>query len=201
LLSVFSLLDVTTIQDEETLEFINILKLATENLKSTLNDYVDVLEQKESLHIKVEELNLDEIFRVVLRSIDSLIKNSKTFITVDFSELKQVNFNKAYLESIFLNMITNSIKYAKPGIPAVIAIRSQKVNGINQLIFRDEGMGFDMEKHKGKIFGFQQKFHQHADSKGIGLYLVYNHITSLGGQIALESKVNEGSTFTITFRD
>ena len=82
-----------------------------------------------------------------------------------------------------------------------IAIRSQKVNGISQLIFSDEGLGFDMDKHKGKIFGFQQKFHQHADSKGIGLYLVYNHITSLGGQIALESKVNEGSTFTITFRD
>ncbi|MEX2362973.1 MAG: ATP-binding protein [Balneolaceae bacterium] len=39
------------------------------------------------------------------------------------------------------------------------------------------------------------------DSKGIGLYLVYNHITSLGGKITVESKVNKGTTFTLTFRD
>ncbi|CAN5377589.1 hypothetical protein BH09BAC6_BH09BAC6_13600 [soil metagenome] len=201
LLSVFSLLDVTKIQDEETLEFINILKLATENLKSTLNNYVDVLDQKESLHIKVEVLSLAEILQVVLRSLNSLIKNSKTSVTADFSELEHVKFNRAYLESVFLNLITNAIKYARPGYFPVISIRSQKVNNVAQLIFRDEGLGFDMDKYKGKIFGFQQKFHEHADSKGIGLYLVYNHITSLGGQIVLESEPNAGSMFTITFRD
>ena len=57
-----------------------------------------------------------------------------------------------------------------------------------------------MEKVKDDIFGLHQKFHAHADSKGIGLYLVHNHVTSLGGKIKAESTVNEGTKFTISFR-
>ena len=105
------------------------------------------------------------------------------------------------MESILLNLITNSIKYAKPGISPVISISSRKLNGKNQLFFSDNGLGFDMDAVKGKIFGLHQKFHNHIDSKGIGLYLVHNHVTSLGGEIIVESKINEGTTFIITFKD
>jgi signal transduction histidine kinase len=83
----------------------------------------------------------------------------------------------------------------------VITIYSEKINGVSQLIFQDNCLGFDMDKVKDKIFGLHQKFNQHTDSKGIGLYLVYNHITSLGGTISLESKINEGSKFIIAFKD
>jgi PAS domain S-box-containing protein len=201
LLSVFNLLDVSKIQDEETLEFINILKTTTDSLKATLNNYVDVLIQKNSLSVYVEDLCLRECLNAALQPLQSLIKSSKAVINIDFSEVEKVKFNKAYLESIFLNLITNSIKYARPdGFPD-ISVYSKRVNGVNQLIFDDKGMGFDMDKVKNKIFGFNQKFHDHADSKGIGLYLVYNHVTSLGGSIAIESKINDGARFTISIKD
>jgi signal transduction histidine kinase len=58
-----------------------------------------------------------------------------------------------------------------------------------------------MDKVKDKIFGLYEKFHENRDSNGIGLYLVYNHITSLGGKITVESKVNHGATFIITFKN
>jgi sensor histidine kinase regulating citrate/malate metabolism len=58
-----------------------------------------------------------------------------------------------------------------------------------------------MDKVKDRVFGFNQKFHDDTDSKGIGLYLVHNHIISLGGRIAIESKLNEGTRFIISFRD
>jgi sensor histidine kinase regulating citrate/malate metabolism len=48
-------------------------------------------------------------------------------------------------------------------------------------------MGFDMDKVKDKIFGFNQTFHPNSDSKGIGLFLVHNHVTSLGGSISVKS--------------
>ena len=160
LLSVFNLIDTSNIQDEETLELIGLLKKASDNLKKTLDNYVD-----------------------------------------DLNDFNIVTFNQAYLESIFLNLITNSIKYAHPDRNPVISITSKKVNGKKQLIFSDNGRGFDDEKTEGKIFGLHQKFHDHTDSKGIGLYLVYNHITNLGGKISVESKVDEGTTFTLTFND
>jgi len=201
LLSVFSLLDVSKIQDTETLEFIDILKAATQNLQSTLNSYVDSLIERENLQLQLEDINLKEAFNSVLLSLGSLIKNSKASISIDFSRVKTVNFNRGYLESVFLNLVTNSIKYKKPGANPDITVISRRVNGVNQLVFADKGLGFDMEKVKDKLFGFHQKFHDHADSKGLGLYLVHSHITSLGGRISIKSKIGEGSEFVISFKD
>jgi PAS domain S-box-containing protein len=201
LLSVFSLLDVSKIQDEETLGFIDILKEATENLKTTLNNYVDVLIQKDNMQVMVEEINLDDSLNVVLQSLNSLIKDSKATVNFDFSRVRRIKFNKSYLESIFLNLLTNSIKYASPDSHPEISICSKRANGVNQIIFADKGQGFDMDKVKDKIFGFNQKFHDTGDSKGLGLYLVYNHITSLGGHVTVNSKLNEGAEFVISFKD
>lgn len=201
LLSLFSMLDVAKIDDRETVQIIDILKSASENLRQTLNGYVDVLSQKDTMLAHVEELDLNESLQVVLRSISSLIENSKVTLYVDFSQLEKIKFNKNYLESIFLNLITNSIKYSRPDCFPIISIRSQKLDGVNHLIFSDNGLGFDLELHKDKIFGLHQKFHSHGDSKGIGLYLVHAHVTNLGGRIEVESRVNEGTTFTIAFKD
>jgi PAS domain S-box-containing protein len=201
LLAVFSLIDTSKISDQETLEFMGILQLAGEHLKQTLNNYVDLLKEKHSVRAETEEVDLQQSLHYVLQCVSSLIQTSKTTIHVDFSALDKVRFNKAYLQSVFLNLITNSIKYTRPDLFPVISIRSEKVNGVSQLIIADNGLGFDLEKVKDQIFELHQKFHYHSDSKGIGLYLVHNHVTSLGGKISVESKINEGAKFTISFRE
>lgn len=201
LLSVFELLDTSKIEDSETQEYLSILKSTSESLKQTLNEYVVILNKKNDNATPIEALNLTESLEEVLLSINSLIQNSYTTIDVDFSRLDTVNFNKAYLKSIFLNLITNSIKYAKPNCLPTISIHSENKSGKKQLIISDNGIGFDMEQVKDKIFKLHQKFHNHIDSSGIGLYLVYNHVINLGGHISVESKVNEGTKFIITFRD
>ncbi|MEO8884748.1 MAG: PAS domain-containing sensor histidine kinase [Mucilaginibacter sp.] len=199
LLSVFNLLDLDKIQDTEFLNFIEMFKTATESLKQSLSTYIDNLTQRDSLHIHVEQVNLNECIHTIKQSLKALIHNSNTTINIDFSEIGYVKFNKAYLESTFLNLITNSIKYARPEQPPVISVYSKLVDNTTQVIFLDNGLGFDMDKVKDKVFGFRQRFHDHADGKGIGLYLVYNHITNLGGTITIESKPNEGAKFIITF--
>lgn len=201
LLSVFSLLDISKIQDEETLEFIGMLKKSTENLKGTLDSYVDRLNQKNVLSTETGEVDMAECLDGILHALSALIMHSKAQISIDFSAFNKVKFNKTYLESIFLNLLTNSIKYAKPDGFPVINICSAIENSEKQLIFSDEGQGFDLENVKDNVFGFNQKFHDHADSKGIGLYLVYNHVTSMSGRIAIDSKLNEGTKFTISFKN
>lgn len=199
LLALFEILDLSSLKDPDTLELMNMFKISTDGMKATLDAYVDVLGQKELILNKVEDLDLEVVFSKVNSSLSSLIEYSKAEINTDFSQLPTVKFNEPFLESIYLNLLTNSIKYAKPDEFARISIYSQRENGINKLVFSDQGQGFDMEKVGDRIFGFQQKFHDHADSKGIGLYLIHNHITSLGGKIAVESKVGHGVKFTITF--
>ena len=66
--------------------------------------------------------------------------------------------------------------------------------------FADNGIGFDSKKNADKIFQLNQNFHDHEDSKGVGLYLVYNHLKDMDGNISVKSEVNKGATFTITLK-
>lgn len=201
LLAVLDLLDISKINDQEAAELIQIVKLSGVALKETLDNYVDALSEKhESLAVK-EEVDLNQCLNNVLKSIGSLVETSKATIHIDFSKLDTILFNNAYMESVFLNLMTNAIKYKRPNLYPVISIYSEKVNGRDQVIFADNGIGFDMGKVKDQIFGLNQKFHDHIDSKGIGLYLVHNHMAGFGGKISVESKVNEGAKFTLSFRD
>lgn len=199
LLAVFDLLDDSKVQDEETQVFISHLRSASHNLKTTLDKYVDALVEKAGPHTSLTELDLELVLGNVLRSLRSLINGSRAVIEIDFSPLTHIRFNESQLESVFLNLITNAIKYAKPGEAPMISIASRQENGKDQLVFADKGMGFDMNKVKDKLFGFHQKFHDNSDGKGIGMYLIHNHITSQGGHITVNSKVDEGTEFIITF--
>lgn len=201
MLAIFELMDIENIENEENLEFIDILKSTTDTLKENLNQYIRLLNTKNQNDYQLEEIDLNNSLNEVLTSINSLIQNSKATINIDFSKTNKVIFNKAYLKSIFLNLITNAIKYSKTDTLPNISILSKKQNNTTQLIITDNGIGFDLDKVKDKVFGLHQTFNEHIDSNGIGLYLVYNYITNLGGRISLESEANKGAKFTITFSD
>ncbi|TDW96725.1 sensor histidine kinase [Dinghuibacter silviterrae] len=199
LLSILTLLDGSKIQDGETLEFIGLLNATAQDLQRTLNEQVERLGRKEDGSATLETLSLETVLGGVTSSLRTLLEGARATLHINFSAAPAVRLNKAYLESIFLNLLTNSIKYAHPERPPVITMVSQKTGGRDQLIFSDNGLGIDLDKVGDKVFGFRQHFHEHKDSKGIGLYLVHNYLTSLGGQISVESRVNEGTTFAITF--
>tara|TARA_R110002051_G_scaffold72481_8_gene131015 strand:- start:4699 stop:5754 length:1056 start_codon:yes stop_codon:yes gene_type:complete len=200
LLALCNLLDTDKIKDSDTIEILNHIRISTEGLKNSLDDYMDSLEQANKLVSKTEPVKFDTIFKDVQASINALIQDSKAQIVCDFSQMEIVSFNRSYMESIFLNFITNSIKYAKPDIAPKICIVTKKEGSKKKLIYSDNGLGFDMEIISEKIFTLNQRFHENTDSKGVGLYLVHNHITDLGGTVTVDSKVNEGATFTITFK-
>ncbi len=200
LLSIFELIDFSKITDKETLDLMEVFKMSCEDLREKLTAYSKALREKQSLYIPVQEIDLKKVVRNVSKSISTLIKNADARVVSNFEELPKIKSNVTYLESIFLNLTTNSIKYKKAGNIPTITITSKRVEDKVYLNFSDNGLGFDLEKVKGKLFGFQQTFHSHEDSRGIGLYLVYNHVQSLGGTIEVESKVGDGTTFRIILK-
>lgn len=200
LLSLFELLDINKITDTETRQYVELLNKATQVLKVNLNQHVENLSQKESLIQSRELVSLPAILANIRLALFSLLEQTGTSITADFEAFDSLNFNASALESIFLNLISNSIKYAQPGQPPQIRISARMSGAIPQLIFSDNGLGFDMDLIQDKLYGLNQTFHFHPDSQGIGLYLVYNHLTSQGGHISLVSKPNEGASFTLSFK-
>ncbi len=200
LISIFSLIDTSTIQDEDTLFYLDLLEASAFQLNNTLNTHLEVLNEEDKLNVKVEKVILENTLENTLGPLKALIDNSRTSFNIDFSEVPEIKFNPFYLHSIFLNLISNSIKYSRAGVPPQISIKSKISGNFSTVIFSDNGRGMDMEKADGKIFGLHQRFHDHQDSKGIGLYLVNNYMNSLGGNIQVESEVDGGTTFFLNFR-
>ncbi|MEO5911820.1 MAG: PAS domain-containing sensor histidine kinase [Pelobium sp.] len=200
ILSIFSLIDVSKITDADTLELIDLLKSTTHQLHETLENYINDLVRKDNSHIVITSIDIAQILNTVTYSIEALIKKSGAVIKKDFSAFEKIDYNKTYLESIFLNLMTNAIKYCSPSITPVINFTARIKNDQKQILISDNGLGFDLALVKDRLFKMWETFHHHPDSKGMGLYLVQKHVSDLGGHIELESEVNKGSTFIITFK-
>lgn len=199
LISLFSLMDVTEMTNEDNLLYLDLLKKSAENLRDTLNRYIDNIKERNKASTINEDLNLEQVLEDTIQPIQYLIKTSNTSLKLDFSEAKFLKSNSFYLHSIFLNLISNSIKYARPGIPLKIEITSKRDGNSIVVIFKDNGLGFDLKKFGNRIFKLNETFHNHPESKGVGLYLVYNYMQALGGSVNIESEVNNGATFTLGF--
>nr|WP_321411117.1 PAS domain-containing sensor histidine kinase [uncultured Allomuricauda sp.] len=201
LISLVNLIDLNKVSDSETKEILTMIKVCSAGLIDTMNSNIDNFKKMDMVQKQLAPTHFMKVLDKVRSSIDSLVKQSGTQFHIDFSTLPVVWFNATALESVFLNLITNSIKYSKSGIPPIITIKSTVEHGKSILTYRDNGMGFDMKKVGHLIFKLNEGFHGMSNSKGVGLYLVHQKITGNGGSIEVDSEVNKGTTFTITFKE
>ncbi len=201
LIAMIKLLDFSTIQNPRSLKLLKGFKTSTFKLRDTLNDLTDVLLVKNNINVEIKMLSLQEVFVSVLQSVSSLVERSGAVINVNFADAPVVKYSETYLESIFQNLLTNAIRYASPDrAPQINIVTKIRDNSI-LMTFADNGIGFNMNMVKGKIFGLHQRFHHHPESRGIGLYLIHSQITSLGGAITVDSEEGTGTTFFITLKN
>lgn len=201
LTGLLNLIDDIPIENPELKELIEGFSTSTHLLNETINDLVKVIIIKDNPSIKKEKVLIRDVFESVFNQLNFLINIHKPILKIELSEEYIGNINKSYLESIFLNLMTNSIKYRSTTNQLKITITSKTIEDNLIIIFKDNGIGIDMNRNKNKIFGLYQRFHNHPDSKGLGLYLVKSQVESMGGNISVESKVDKGTTFTLTFKN
>jgi len=201
LISIINLIEWDKITDDNTRLLLKAFKESTFQLNETLNDLMEAILIKKSGNRKQTALLFSDITDKVTRSLNSLIVHSCATITSNFVNAPTVQFDAVYLESIFTNLLSNALKYASPERRLQVNIQSYLVEDGVELIFADNGIGMDMTVIKERIFGLHQRFHNNADSKGIGLYLVQSQMNALGGSIKVTSTINVGTTFTLKFKN
>ncbi|MEO9894705.1 ATP-binding protein [Aurantibacter sp.] len=184
-----------SLQDRETI-FIKI-ETVIHHLTNTLGNLLEFLKIKNDKDVKIETIILNDVFENTMALLSDSIFQSSASIKADFSAATTVKFNNVYLESIFLNIIGNSIKFrANNRIPKIF-IKSEPFKKKTKITFEDNGLGIDLKRHGNKLFGLNKTFHRHPESNGIGLYMTKIKVETLGGSIAAQSEVDKGSTFTI----
>jgi len=188
-------------QDEkEKSKLIAMLKQATESLNTTVYNLNEVVNSSYNVSEKLISVPLKPVIDTVVNNISVLFieKNAKTIINV--SPTTKVLAVPAYLDSIMLNLFTNSLKYAAAERAPILEISAQKKESFIEVTFKDNGKGIDLEKFGRKIFGMHKTFHRNKDARGVGLYIIKNQIDAMGGCISVESEVNVGTTFTLKFK-
>ena len=201
LIGLLNLIEDIPVEDPELQEILAGFTKSTHLLNETINDLVKVIIIKDNPSMQKEEVSLKEVFENVFSQLSFQIELHKPIIKLNFEKVPLLNTNKAYIESILLNLLTNSIKYKSENRKLKISITAEQIDHRAILTFKDNGIGIDLERNRDKVFGLYQRFHNYPDSKGLGLYLVKSQVETMGGTITIESEVNKGTTFTITFKN
>jgi signal transduction histidine kinase len=120
-------------------------------------------------------------------------------IALSISPLPPCYGEPALLNQVFVNLISNALKFTASEPTPVITIGTTTRNGETVYFVRDNGAGFD-ERYAEKLFGVFQRLHRNDEFEGtgVGLAIVHRIITRHGGRIWAEGKINGGATFYFT---
>jgi len=178
------------------------LQTNTYQLDTVLQDMNTILAVRDTQDVAASELvRLTDVIEQARRTLDEPLQQCGGTVQVNLPVGLRVHGNRAYLYSIFFNLLSNSIKYRAETRPLQVEIQGtvSPENGA-QIAFADNGSGFDLEKAGSDVFKLYKRFHTQQTGRGMGLYLVKNHVEAMGGRIEVSSQVDVGTRFTIHLR-
>ncbi|WP_181307157.1 PAS domain-containing sensor histidine kinase [Rufibacter sp. XAAS-G3-1] len=176
------------------------LQQTAQNLDNIIKDLNEMLSLQAGVLADREKILLPEIIEQALQVLpaDSFHK-----VTLALNGIQEIGSIRSYVSSIISNLLTNAVKYKSPDRPLCLTIKAelQEQKEMLCLSVSDNGLGINLEKEGKNIFGLYKRFHFHVSGRGLGLYLVKTQAEALGGQVAVESKLNEGSTFRVYIKN
>ena len=175
------------------------LKISANSVESILQDLNKILNIKENVVKQFEYLVFESVLKDVMSNLNNDIQGIPFTLSTDFEAVKGMMAFKPYLISIFQNLISNSFRYRRPEIPLELSV-SSKVEGHKIVLhFRDNGRGIDLQKNRKRLFKLYERFHSDVAGTGLGLNMVQEQVRVLGGSIQVESELDAGTNFILTF--
>ena len=173
------------------------IKSSIKNLTEILNDFLS-LEKLEAgkVEVRPEKFDISEFCYELTNEIQMLYDSGKIINYKYETGTKEIESDKQLLRNILNNLLSNAMKYSLPNS----TIQFTTIVGEEIIIkVKDQGIGIPDEdqKHLFERF-FRAKNASNIQGTGLGLNIVSRYISLLNGQIHFESKLNEGTTFTIS---
>ncbi len=174
----------------------------THNLDALLNDLIDIsMIESGQMRMQPNYLILSEFFNSIAEELESLIDGKELKIKTKFHDEKvQVFGDKEKIKQVFVNLISNAIKYSDKG---AIVIETCENNDKIKISIKDSGIGIsdtDLPRIFERFYRIDKARSKDAGGTGLGLAIVKHIVEAHGSKIEVKSKVNKGSIFSFSLR-
>jgi light-regulated signal transduction histidine kinase (bacteriophytochrome) len=170
---------------------------SAERMKSLLNG-IAAYSNFAGATMHYELVNLKEVVREVLADLEMLIAEKNAQVKVD--DLPTIEAIRIQMHQLFLNIISNALKYAKKEEAPAIFVKHTDLGSIIEIIITDNGIGFD-NRLANKIFEPLQRLRpKEYEGSGVGLAICKKIIDEHGGSISAKSQPGKGSEFIFTLQ-
>ncbi len=184
--------DYKTVLDEEGMRLLSVVKYNAKKMGTLIDDLLAFsrLGKKE---VQKTNIDMNELAEGALLELNKSLEHKAE---VKIGKLHPVQADYALFDQVFINLISNAIKYSSKKEKPVIEIKSEQKNGEVIYSVKDNGVGFNM-KYVHKLFGVFQRLHtmEEFEGTGVGLAIVQRIVNKHGGKIWAEAKPNEGAIF------
>jgi PAS domain S-box-containing protein len=188
-----------SLEDGEPKKFIGFIESAVVRMQQLIRDLLDysrASHEQAQGDLVTRVANIHSALNRALFSLDSRIQESGA--AIHCSDLPLVAGDEAQLAQVFQNLLSNALKYCKPGITPVIEIEARYSAAIWTISVRDNGIGFE-PLYQEKIFGLFRRLHRDEyPGTGLGLAICKRIVERHGGKIWAESNPDSGAAFYFT---
>ena len=174
-------------------EMLDIVKIQTERMESLVQDLL-LFSRSGRKHMRLKEIDTHSLLSTVLDELKPLM--DKRTIKFHVKTLPSIHADKTLMKQVFMNLISNAVKFTS--IRDVAVIKIGYVNRKDEDVFyvQDNGVGLDLNS-ADKLF---KVFHRlpltkEFEGTGVGLSIIQRIIKRHGGRVWATGKVNEGATF------
>ncbi|MBS4535189.1 transporter substrate-binding domain-containing protein [Clostridium sp. D2Q-14] len=177
-------------RDEKVKKAIDTIESSIDKANSTIDN---VLNFSRISNTGKEKINMKYFIEDILELEKKIMKKNKIFVKIETDNI-EININQESLKHILINLVTNAVDAMPNG--GTIKIQCKKLNKRLYIFCSDTGIGIK-EKDLEKLFNPFFTTKGIGKGTGLGLYILYNEVEKLGGEVKVYSKLDEGTTFEI----
>jgi hypothetical protein len=195
--SVLGLLNLIRMESAETQKaaYINLAEKSINKLDSFILDLTN-FSRNTRMEVEKEQIDFREVIEECLDNLKFMENADRVEIKVEIEDSMPFLSDNSRMSILFQNLISNSIKYHRPGADAFVLVKIEtNEEGVN-IEVADNGKGINTE-YLGRIFEMFFRASEDSYGSGLGLYITKQVVEKLNGQIEVDSVFNEGSSFKV----
>ncbi len=185
---------------QQGLNSVHMIRKAMQNMRQLIDDLLDLAKIESGIKLNLEPIQIEQIIHDCMEQVKPAAQNKAITVINNITDpLPSVMADRSRMRQILINLIGNGVKYT--GTEGWVRISAETKGTSLRLAIQDNGMGISPEDQIHVFERFYRVRRPETDTiegTGLGLAIVKSLVEAHNGQITVESKLGEGTTFFLT---